>query len=464
MAERERRRWSRLRPDSLAESTTALLDGRRVVKAGLIDLSPGGIALELPAANLTWLQRGPRVRLRIGFRGIRKVELPARIARIETRSGGPLRVGFAWLQDPPPWSETERREFPRLGVSREDGFTVRVFNKHIQGLWTRATILDLSSDRGLRIESMGGPIWMLPGMTIDVHLDLPVIHETPLCCQVLWVRPDHVGKVYAGLRVLDLESPSLQALDEWIAISGLWKPRELVSRGFASPSIPGQYRFRTAEAIRDRKELVAHLDACTGRPSSFGFESLPESTIDPEDTSGLIGCWDGQHLVASIAFELPSADADPSSGAITLVKAGFELEWFDREILRGLWNQTLRMFIASGRPLLRIWCPPGRERLLSLLGMRPAAGTEAESRWYDLRRETILFGHGVSAFTWCWIYGEISSFHIRQGNAIGLRRTAARLSRIAFNAVFEEVALPSKKRRIGRELRAWCEEATSGSN
>ncbi len=428
-------------------------------KAELVDLSPGGIALELPAVLGPRLQRDGRVRLRIGFRGIGKVELPARTVRVERRGSAPLRVGFAWLHDPPTWSGTERREFPRLAVSRDDGFSVRVFNTHIQGLWTRASILDMSSDRGLRIESMGGPIWMLPGMTVDVHLDLPVIHETPLRCQVLWVRPDRIGTVYAGLRVLDLESPSLQALDEWIAMSGLWKPRELVSRGFASPSIPGQYRFRTAEALRDREELVAHLQTCASRSTSFGFEYVPESHIDPEDSSGLIGCWDGQHLVASIAFERPAPDADPSRLDFSLLKAGFEIDWFDREILRGLWDQTLRMFIASGCQRLRLWCPPGRERLFRLLGMRPETGGDAE--WFELRRETVLFGSGVSAFTWCWIYGDVSGFHVRQGNSIGLRKTLARLSRIAFNAVFEEVSLPSKKRRIGEELRLWCDEATS---
>lgn len=131
MPERERRRWSRLRPDSLTESSTALVDGRRAIKADLVDLSPGGIALELPAAHASKLQCDGRVRLRIGFRGIGKVELPARTMRIERRGGATLRVGFAWLQDPPTWSGTERREFPRLAVSRDDGFSVRAFNTQI---------------------------------------------------------------------------------------------------------------------------------------------------------------------------------------------------------------------------------------------------------------------------------------------------------------------------------------------
>lgn len=461
MSERDRRRWARLQPDSLTESSTELLDGQKSIKARLIDFSPGGISLELPASLLTKLPSWPRIRLRVGFRGVERVALPARIVSIDAPPGEPIRVGFAWIQDPPVWTNTERREFPRLGVSREDGFAIRVFNEHIHGLWTRASILDLSSDRGIRIEGIGGPIWMLPGMTVDVHLDLPVIHELPLHCQVLWVRPDQSDKVFAGLRVLDLESPSLQALDEWIAISGIWNPRQLVSRGFASPSIPGQYRYRSAESALDRELLIAHLDSCSGRPTGFGFETQPVMACSDATLFGYIGCWDGQRLVASIAFDLSPEKSDGDPDVITLCRSGFELDWFEPEILRGLWSQALRLFIASRRPSMRLWCPIGRERLFAMLGMHPIHPSGQPGNWYELRRDTVLFGTGMSAFTWFWVYGEVSGFHARQGNPVGVRKRMARLLRIALNTALAEVLLPSKKRRIRRELRAWCEDATS---
>lgn len=461
MSERDKRRWTRLRPESLTACAVQILDGDRPRRTELIDLSPGGIAIRLPNAARQPFQAGQRIRLRVTFQGHARVELPALVLRVDGITGGPCRLALTWLQDPPSWNGTDRREYPRLVVGRDDGFAVRIANEHLLGLWTRAAILDLSSDRGLRIEGMGGPIWLLPGMLVDVHLDLPLVRETPLRCQVLWVRPDRQGKVQAGLRVLDLESPSLQALDEWIAMAGIWSPRDLVSRGFATPTIPGQFRFRSAEAMQDRTDLLAHLRTASHRSTRIGFESLAPLPDESTSELGLVGCWDGSRLVASVAFDLAPERNGGSADEIALQGAGFELDWFEREILRGLWGQALRVFLASERSRMRVWCPDGRERLYTALGLTPEGDPRADGCWHVLRRETVLVGSGLSPFTWAWVYGEVSSYHARQGARLGWKARTARLLRLGLDAVLSEIMLPPKRRRIGLELRRWCEEATA---
>lgn len=457
MSERDQRRWIRLTPDSLTESTVQFLSEGRWQRCALLDLSPAGVALAVSAQHRGSMRPGERVRLRVRFRGLPRVELPAHVLRDDGVTGGPGRVALRWLQDPPSWDGRERREFPRLGIARDDGFSVRIANDHLLGLWTRASILDVSADRGIRIEGVGGPIWMMPGMLVDVHLDLPVLREAPLRCQVLWVRPDAAGRVQAGLRALDLEAPALQALDEWIAMSGLWSPRLLVSLGFEPPSIPGQYRFRSAEARRDRDALLAHLAESAGPAGRIGFEGLPPLPREPATELGLVGCWDGDRLVASLALDLSPERSGGSPDEIVLAAAGFETDWFEQEILRGLWSQLLRVFLASGRLRLRLWCPEGRQKLYAMLGLEP----DAEDGWWHLRRETVLVGTGLSPVAWAWVYGEASGYHARQGARLHWRKLLARFLRISLNAVLAEILLPRLRRRTGTELRRWCEEATA---
>lgn len=442
-------------------ATVQILDGSRSRKAELVDLSPGGIAVRLPSASRQPIQAGQRVRLRIVFRGQARVELPAHVLRVDGLTGAPSRLAMAWLQDPPSWNGADRRENQRLTIERDDGFSVRIANEHLLGLWTRAAILDLSSDRGMRIEGLGGPVWLLPGMLVDVHLDLPVVHEAPLRSQVLWVRPDASGKVQAGLRVLDLETPSLQALDEWISMAGIWSPRHLVARGFTLPPIPGQFRFRSAEARQDRNELFDHLRANTQREARIGFARLPGLPEETATEIGLFGCWDGPRLVASIAFDLTPERGGGRADEIVLLGAAFEVDWFEREILGGLWGQALRLFLASERSRMRVWCPDGRERLFSTLGMSADGDPGADGSWYVLRRDTVLVGSGLSTFTWAWMYGQVSGYHLRQGIRLAWKDQLARLLRIAIDTVLSELVLPQKRKRIGQELRRWCHEATS---
>jgi len=462
MSERDARRWTRLRPDTLTESTIHLVAGRRSRSADLVDLSPGGIAIELPPSARCPLEPGSKVRLRVRYRGLPRVELPAQVLHTRGRSGKPWRIGLAWLQTPPPWDGRDRREFTRLILSHDDGFAVRIRNDHVLGLWTRAAILDISSDRGMRIEGLGGPIWMLPGMEIGVHLDLPVLHETPLPCQVLWVRGDAPGKVQAGLRILDLEAPGLDALDQWIAMNGHWSPRELVSRGFHSPSIPGQYRFRSTEAKSEQVRLRAHLAECSDRATRIGFESL-HPLADHSSRHSFIGCWDGTRLVASACLDLPPEGSE-GDDEIRLCAAGFEIDWFDTGILRGLWTQALRVFLASGRSRMRLWCPSGRERLFTQLGMQPADGEPSpQGRWYALRSETVLIGSGLSPISWAWIYGEVSAFRARQGGLhLGLKKCLKRWMYMGLNLLLADLLLPGKRRRISHEMTAWCSDATKG--
>lgn len=460
MPDRDARRWTRLRPDSLTEAKLSVVRDRASRAVELVDLSPAGIAFLLPKTPSCPYHKGDVLRLRLRFRGATPVEIPATLLHTRQVPGGAWRLGLSWNQHPPPWDGENRREFQRLTVPPERRFGARIPVSHVHGLWTRLSILDLSSDRGLRVEGQGGPIWLLPGMEIDLRLDLPVLHELPLVSQVLWVRPMEGSRVQAGLRILDLEANALQALDEWIAMAQLWSPRDLVSRGFPSPSIPGQYRFRTTEAKSEYEALRTYLDTCNHGGTRIGFEEMPSLPLRPEEGQTLVGCWDGDRLVAAIALDLVPEPTEGTDQEIVLSGAGFDPDWFDREILRGLWSQALRLFLASRRERMRLWCPMGREKIYETMGLVPveshAPAPTSPGGWYAIHRETILLGRGMNPVVWSWAFSDVARFHSRQGNVVvGLRPRLAKLVRQGIAAVLSDLLLPRVRRKLAAQMELW---------
>lgn len=465
MPERDARRWTRLRPDSLTEAKVSILEGKNSRGVQLVDLSPGGVAFLLPRSPASPFAKGSVLRLGVRFREATPVEVPATVLHARQIPGGQWRLGVSWNQHPAPWNEEDRREFSRLAVPAEKRFGARIPVAHVQGLWTRVSILDLSSDRGLRVEGQGGPIWLLPGMEIDLRLDLPVLHELPLVSQVLWVRPMGESRVQAGLRILDLEAPALDALDEWIAMAQLWSPRDLVSRGFPSPSIPGQYRFRTTEAKSEYDTLRDYLNRCCHSGTRIGFEEMPPLPLRPEVGLTLVGCWDGDRLVAAIALDLVPEPDDGDAEEIVLTGAGFDPDWFDREILRGLWTQALRLFLASRRERMRLWCPQGREKIYEILGLSPveshAPSPTSPGGWYAIRRETILSGSGMNPVVWSWAFAGVGKFHARQGNVrFTARSRISKLARQTLAAIVSDLFLPRTRRKLASQMELWRIQAT----
>ena len=465
MTDRDARRWTRLRPDSLTEARVRVLEGRTTRAVDLVDLSPGGLAFLLPKSPASPYHKGDVLRLRVLFRGANAVELPGTVLHARQIPGGQWRLGIGWNQHPGPWDQENRREYQRLMVPPEKRFGARIPVAHVHGLWTRLSILDLSSDRGLRVEGQGGPIWLLPGMEVDLRLDLPVLHELPLVSQVLWVRPMEDSKVQAGLRILDLEANALQALDEWIAMAQLWSPRDLVSRGFPSPSIPGQYRFRTTEAKSEYEALRDYLDRCNRGGTRVGFEEMPPLPVRPEAGQLLVGCWDGDRLVAAIALDLMPEPTEGTEEEIVLSGAGFDPDWFDREILRGLWNQALRLFLASRRERMRLWCPQGREKIYETMGLVPVESTApaptSPGGWYAIRRQSILHGSGMNPVVWSWVFAEVGKFHSRQGKIQGSIKTrVAKWIRQGIAAVLSDILLPRVRRKLAAQMELWRRQAT----
>ncbi len=466
MPDRDARRWTRLRPEALSEAKVHLHPGPRARRCRLVDLSPGGVAIQLPPSAEKPPKLGERVRLQIHFKDCRKVEVVAIVLHARQIIANTWRLGLEWIQNPQAWDGTNRREFQRLGTDPSSGFAARIPVPHIHGLWTRLGILDISPDRGLRVEGRGGPIWLLPGMEIDLHLDLPVVREQPLRCQVLWVRPDADNKVQSGLRILDLETPALQALDEWIAMAQIWSPRDLVSRGFPSPALPGQYRFRITGTQREQTDVLDWLRARSQGATRIGFEFLP-LLPDVLNNHTLVGCWDGSRRVAAIALDLAPENRDGDPTEIVLDAAAFDPDWFDREIVRGLWAQAVRIFLATGRERFRLWCPPGRETLFARVGLMPCH-TQAPiphplGRWVAIRRETILNGKGMPPSAWFWAYGEIGRFHARQGRfQLPRRATIERGLRLLVHLVLADLVLPRFKRRLAKAMEQWRIEAVGG--
>jgi len=464
MSDRDARRWTRLRPEALTEARVELDPGPRARRCRLVDLSPGGIAVQLPPSADKPPAIGERIHLQIHFQDCRKVRVAAVVLHARQILANTWRLGLAWIQTPASWNGADRREFHRLVLEPEHGFAARIPIPHIHGLWTRLAILDISPDRGLRVEGQGGPIWLLPGMEIDLHLDLPVVREQPLRCQVLWVRPDAENKVQAGLRILDLEAPALQALDEWIAMAQIWSPRELLSRGFPSPALPGQYRFRTTGTHREQTDVLEWLQARGNGATRIGFESMPPLPV-PAMHHALVGCWDGPRLVAAIALDMAPENAGGLSTEIVLAAAAFDIDWFDQEIVRGLWIQAIRLFLSTGRERFRLWCPAGRERLFARLGLADCT-TNAPlphplGRWVAIRRETILTGTGMRPSAWFWAYGEIGRFHARQGRfRLPRRRTIERTLRMLVNIILADLVLPRFKRAVRREMEQWRSEVS----
>lgn len=460
MPDRDSRRWTRLRPESLTEARVGLVEGGHTDSVELVDLSPGGIAVRQDLHARTPPTVGRVLRVRLALRGSRPVVLPARVLHLRKLPSGIWRVAMAWLSHPPAWDQVERRDRPRLSLCASDGFSARLAVPHVHDLWTRVALLDLSSDRGMRIEGIGGPLWMLPGMDVELRLDIPAQLGEPIACQVLWVRPVEGGHVQAGLRVLDMEAPELEALDQWIVMARKWSPRDLLERSFRYPALPGQFRFRLTETRAEREELRQWLFTPATQSTTIGFEGLPPLPEHRERTIPLVGCWDGERLVAGIGLDTTPEVGTGMPDEVALVAAGFDPGWFHRQILRGLWNQALNIFLSSDRSHLRLWCPAGREAFFLRLGMRPISSEAEPPRspggWFALDRNTILHGSGMSAVSWNWTYGNISRFHARQGRwRPTWRQRIQRTRRLVEAVVLADLFEPRFRRRLRREMERW---------
>ena len=423
----EQRRWTRLSPEILMPCRIRFPGTR--LEPELRDLSPGGIGLILPPCSP--MRLGETLSMRVKFHG-----QPAVIREGVVRSFDPVtgNLGVAWPFEPDPWSGLERRARTRVHLP-QDALFARLPLRHAHRVWSRLRIVDLSSDLGFQVETLGGPGYLLPGHRAPFHLDIPLLTACAWEAQVLWCRPGSGQGVRMGLRILDPDPDLASALGEWLELDRHRSPLDLQELGFRKAVLEGQFRFRKVEEVGERKEVGLLLDI-------------------PETAEGIrIGVWDGPSLVGGAMFH-----ADGGTGTTCRV-SHFQLrrEWVVPDVFFGLWEQIVRHFLATGAESLSVVCPPGREDLFALAGLVRLGHADAGD--WTLSRKSIIWGRSMDLVRWHILYSEVGAFALQHRDArMRWQDRMARWSKVAAWNILRDWREPMEIRHLRREIELWARE------
>lgn len=453
--ERELRRWTRLRPEILTRCRIRLVDGRKRIRCELLDLSPGGIGLAVVDKN--WKPRGPIALVEVRFKGQPTVVRAAEIRRITETTTGAL-LGMAWMASPEAWNGVERRSRDRI-VLPQDSLFARTPLRHAHNVWTRLTIVDVGSDYGFQVETRGGPAYLLPGHFARLHLDLPQLHRHGWDCQILWVKPSEGQIIRMGLRVLEPDPALEEILSEWLQIRRDWSPMELQNLGFGKDSLPGQYRFRKIEEIAESVSVANFLEEMSRRRRRTGMEPLHAiDRISDHDTIHL-GCWDGRKLVAAVTLDSRFDELVSDSSHSKIADFAIEPDWIVPEVFVGLWEQTIRLFLASGNETLWVWCPPGRDELFRLAGFATAEGPRLPGgigTWMNISRTRLISGRGMNPTRWAILYSNVSSFVMQhQKSWLSVPGKLTRWRNLAIFGLLRDWREPRERRKLRDVIECW---------
>lgn len=453
---RDLRRWTRLRPEILTRCQVRIVEGHRKTACRLDDLSPGGVGVLVDDRSLELLD--PVVMLEIRFKGQPPVVRAAELRRTTERPDG-LCLGFAWRMVPAAWNGEDRRNQDRLSLP-SDELLARMPLRHAHNIWTRLSVVDINSDFGLQVETRGGPAYLLPGHLAKLHLDLPHLHQRGWDCQILWIRPSDGQAMRMGLRVLDPDITLDEILSEWLQIRRECSPVQLKNLGFGKDSLPGQYRFRKVEEITESRSLARFLDDMSKRDLRTGMMERRHKMDHENDQDALhVGCWDGQRLVAAMTLDVIAEDAE-DHGYSEIANFAIEPNWLVPEVFLGLWEQTIRLFLASQQSALMAWCPSGREKLFQLLGLHETSGLELPGNigtWMKISRDRIVSGTGMNAIRWAILYSGVSDFVLQhQGRSVSLRQRLARWRRLGIFALFRDWREPVERRKLREAIELWA--------
>lgn len=461
--QRELRRWTRLHPEILTRCQVRIVEALRKIDCELVDLSPGGAGLLV--SDKFWHPAGDLAMLEIRFKGQPVVVRAAEIRRCDPQDDG-VRLGIAWRMDPPAWNLDDRRNRTRLELPLDSLFA-RVPLRHAHNVWTRLSVIDVNSDYGFQVETRGGPAYLLPGHLATIHFDLPHIHLLDWDCQVLWIRPSAGQAMRMGLRVLDPDPALEEILSEWLQIRRECSPVQLIDLGFGQDSLQGQYRFRKVEEITESVTVANFLEDLSKRPLRTGMEPLHAFERASDHETIHLGCWDGPQLVAAVTLDTRVDETgDPTHTKV----ADFAIEpnWLVAEVFMGIWEQTIRLFLASGHTSLWVWCPPGRERLYSLAGLTESSGLalpNGTGTWTKITRDRLVAGVGMNSIRWMILYDSVSSFVLQhQEKTLSWRKRLVRLRKQAIFMILQDWREPLERAKFRREINQWAMEIHDQSN
>jgi hypothetical protein len=421
----EQRRWTRLNPEILMPCRVRIVGTR--VDAELRDLSPGGIGLTLPPCFP--LPTGESISLRVKFSGQPEVVREGIVRGFDAVTGN---LGVAWPFEPDAWDGLERRGRSRVHLP-QDALFARLPLRHAHRLWSRLRIVDLSSDLGFQVETLGGPGYLLPGHRAPFHLDIPLLTGKAWEAQVLWCRSGIGQGVRMGLRILDPDPDLATALGEWLELDRHRSPLDLQELGFRKAVLEGQFRFRKVEESGEKKEVDLLLDL-------------------PPQTEGIrIGVWDGHLLVGGALLLLEEG----SNGSCRVSHFHLRREWVVPDVFFGPWEQVVRHFLASGTAQLSMACPPGREHLFALAGLNRSI-QDVKPEW-RMSRRSVMWARSMNLVRWHILYAEVGAFTLKHMDSpVRWQDRLVRWSKIAAWNILRDWREPVELGRLRREIERWA--------
>jgi hypothetical protein len=190
-----------------------------------------------------------------------------------------------------------------------------------------------------------------------------------------------------------------------------------------------------------------------------GMERLHVMDLENDQDALRVGCWDGPRLVAAVTLDVIAEDSE-EHGYSKISNFAVEPNWLVPEVFFGLWEQIIRLFLASKQSTLMAWCPPGREKLYQLVGLQDSAGLDLPDgigTWMKISRHRIVSGAGMNSIRWAILYSGVSSFVLQHhGSSVPPRQRLARWRRLGIFALLRDWREPVERRKLRESIDQWA--------
>jgi len=195
------------------------------------------------------------------------------------------------------------------------------------------------------------------------------------------------------------------------------------------------------------------------RQRRTGMEPLHAIDRTSDHDSFHLGCWDGRKLVAAMTLDSRIDELVSDTTHSKVADFAIEPDWIVPEVFVGLWEQTVRLFLASGNETLWVWCPPGREELFRLAGMVEATGPHLPGgigTWMNIQRERLICGRGMNPTRWAVLYSSVSSFVMQHQKAsLSFPGKLTRWRNLALFGLLRDWREPRERRKLRDAIECW---------
>jgi hypothetical protein len=348
----------------------------------------------------------------------------------------------------------------RLGLHRTDGnspgsleenlyghlrdettpLSARAFNPFLYDEWAGCLLIAVGPDASLVFASEDPSLLLLPGISLDLDIEVPLDQETRFTGKILWIRRDGAS-TYFSVRASEMSFPLSNAIGAHFVDGELCTPMQLAEFGISLRRFKDQFRFRF---IATREEYLSLL-SMRRKAYALAGKIDPEAAPDPEEMefdnrSRLLAAFHGDVPVASVAltfgtaaeplraecfwpgkrYPLPMPPRDSIIEARGLCTEG---EYRGGDLIQGMFEQIARTMLFSDRKWIATLATDALWPLYRRIGFRKTGAAIAVEALEGIRhhlillhRDSLLCGRNMSPIDWNYFFGPMVRDLIARGH------------------------------------------------